>query len=186
MRLLNVLFMSICVWTTSLSACMAPVMDEVWIQQGAHEDVSLWLKRDNVDGVVGVYDQKQGTLQWQAKIKDFNNVFSQVSLSWDGKYLVHVRGNQIVKTTDEVGIAVYTKSEATEPTLVECKVSTFIDALQMPPEPKPDEPVLSIAPTPKWIAIFTLGEAGVTLKTVAGKTYTVAYSDGAVQELKPE
>lgn len=108
----------------------------------------FFLRNIKSRNTVEVRSSKDLKLRWKIEIDDYNALFSIFRLSPDGKFLIHVRGNHMVRDINQVGVTVYGESGYCD----HYKISELRSSL-----PK-YEPKIRVSVDPKYVWCLDVNE----------------------------
>ena len=106
-RLLLITFLILCCASVRLDACWAEP-PEVRVQSTL--DGELFLRVLKSKKTVEVRRAKDLQLLWKMRIVDFDPLFSEFRATPDGKFLVHIKGNNMVTSANQSCVDVYGRS----------------------------------------------------------------------------
>ncbi len=141
-RLTGLLALLLLTGNSALAMFAAPP-DEIW---GKSDNGQYEFRRDNTTGTLTIYKtgDRESAL-WKAVLPDFSSLFSVTLLSDSGNTLIHLRGNQQVKTLKDTAVQVAKKDGS----MAILPAETFIDELS-----KPNGPMLGSSPRFLWLSSF--------------------------------
>lgn len=122
------------------------------------------LLRHNRSGLIEIFKKgKRDQALWSTTLAEFNQLFSKVYLVNNGTRVVHIRGNHIVNTVNEVAVRIVDQDGSSRT----FKASLFVDELA------PGQPVgmdLPMSPKFKWFhGIVSIENDHMTIINARGK-----------------
>jgi hypothetical protein len=92
---------------SSASACWIKPPEYVVLEASPLSE--FFIRKINSQSVAEVRKCVDMSIDWKTKIEEYSELFSKIKLSPNGKYLVHIKGNHLVGSKDQVCVEIYEK-----------------------------------------------------------------------------